>query len=221
MVGFLQDHPADILCLQELTSGFPLQTVDNTWQHIADSLDYEYRHIELPVFAQDSEWLQANVIFSKYPIRSSDMTWLYKPGSYVVDGPQARGYLEASIRVADKDLTVATTHLSYPNRTEEIHNLLHVLQDKKSSYILAGDFNAAPTSEIISAMTERLVQVGPDYELGTWPTKPFATDAGSVDLLRDRLDYIFCTPDIEAISSGILKTDVSDHLPVYMNFNLS
>lgn len=77
-----------------------------------------------------------------------------------------------------------------------------------------GDFNSAPDSSTIKKIETRLKAIGPDYSELTFTTKPFQHEAFRVDGLEWRLDYIFATSDIKVLSSKIIETDYSDHLPI-------
>ncbi|MEI6237127.1 MAG: endonuclease/exonuclease/phosphatase family protein, partial [Candidatus Saccharibacteria bacterium] len=82
-------------------------------------------------------------------------------------------------------------------------------------FIIAGDFNAPPHSCIIKKFMAKYQNLGPDFKQKTWTTKPFKYNGFEENNLKWRLDYIFGTKDIRLIESKILKTEFSDHLPIY------
>ena len=87
-------------------------------------------------------------------------------------------------------------------------------ETKKRNFVFTGDLNAPPGTPTIDKVSEHLANVGPDFTEKTWTTKPFSYDGFEEMKLNWRLDYIFATKDIETISTEVLKTAYSDHLPV-------
>jgi endonuclease/exonuclease/phosphatase (EEP) superfamily protein YafD len=79
---------------------------------------------------------------------------------------------------------------------------------------LTGDFNAPPESYIVKRLGASMLHAGPDYDVKTWTTKPHSYNGFEETDLNWRLDYVFTTPDIRAVSAQVIKTDYSDHLPV-------
>ena len=65
------------------------------------------------------------------------------------------------------------------------------------------------------------MNLGPDYHEKTWTTKPFSYNGFSENSLNWRLDFVFGTKDIKVISSEIIKTDLSDHLPILIKIEIS
>jgi endonuclease/exonuclease/phosphatase family metal-dependent hydrolase len=213
----LQTYSADIVCLQELTRGYVDQTHENTWEYIAHELGYYYCVQQIPIITEDTQWAQANAIFSRFPIADHMQLWLHEPQNPEEPGDQYRGYLQATLTIGKAELTVATTHMSFAfddKNDSELDTLLAIIGTDRSNYILTGDFNATPTSRRVVQITDILHHVGPAFNQNTWTTKPFHHPEFEATGLEWRLDYIFGSPDISAANAHIAKTDVSDHLPV-------
>jgi len=221
---FLLQHKPDIICLQELTIGAPGQTVHDTPAYLAKALGYHYHTKELPIVGTDgTRMLLANGIFSRFPLTNQTSAWINEPSDDAGGfNNEYRAYIEATLELSDgKTLTIGTTHMSYTHRFEptpakraETNKLLELITPHKANYIFTGDLNALPDSYTIQKLGRKLQHLGPDVAEKSWTTKPFSYRGFEANTLDWRLDYAFATPDIEVISSQILSTDYSDHLPV-------
>lgn len=213
---------ADIVCLQELTKGYPEQNRDDTVEYIRRELGFRAACQTMLIHDDFGRWQQANAVFSRFPIIQSRRHWLHEALDHT---DQNRGYLEADIWVPDKKLTVATTHASFENCPKgfdhELQKLLDITRDRIRDFVLTGDFNQEPDSERIQALASRFKHAGPDWLEKTWTTKPHDFADSVAATLDWRYDYIFTTPDIEVVKSEMIETDVSDHLPVLARLELS
>lgn len=217
VVEVLKREDADIMCLQELTHGYIEQTHENTWQYIAHELGYDYAVQEIPIVTDTAQWLQANAIFTRFPIKDKKSIWLHEPKHAEDLHDQYRGCLQAAIDIGGKPLTIATTHMSFtpePTGDQELQELLGLIGDEPKRLILTGDLNATPETDRIAELTKRLQHAGPPFEQKTWTTKPFDFGGFRADTLDWRYDYIFASRDLTVTAAGAVQTDVSDHLPV-------
>lgn len=213
----------DVICLQELTHGYVKEHNKSSWDYIGEDLGFTFSFQEIPIVKGKDNWLQANAIFSKYPIKRQTTTWLHRPISEKDPADQYRGYLEVELDVKGKPVTVGTTHMSFgidPQDDKELEQLLSILETKRQRYILTGDINAIPNSPRVKEITKCLKHVGPSYDQNTWTTKEFDLPEFKAFTLDWRYDYIFASHDIEVVDSKIVKTDVSDHLPVLAEVRL-
>ncbi len=215
---FLAEHPADIICLQELTIRDKPKTGHGP-DFIAEQLGYNHFYKQIDV--GDDNVYFVNSIFSRYMIVSSNWEWINKPTGTGNFDDQYRAYVEVTLDVDGQELTVATTHMSFttrfvstPRKEQEADRLATILQTKKDRFIFTGDLNATPDSPTVQKISGILKNVGPDLSLHTWTTKPFSYDGFKEKHLNWRLDYIFATPDITPQTAGVLVTDYSDHLPI-------
>jgi endonuclease/exonuclease/phosphatase family metal-dependent hydrolase len=223
VLDVLRQHSADVICMQELTRGYIEQTHENTWEYIAHELGYEYRVQEIPIVTPTGQWAQANAILSRFPIRHKSTQWIHEPDDPESTTDQYRGYLEVTVDVGDTELAVATTHMSFrtdPGDDRELRQLLANIEGKQTHFVLTGDLNATPQSPTVQALDQRLQHAGPNYRQNTWTTKPYHFGDVEMSTLDWRFDYIFTTPDVRTIESHIIKTDVSDHLPVVATLSL-
>lgn len=214
----------DIVCLQEL--GFnsiynPL--IPNTAEFIKKGLEHHAFFQEAQRWKMDDE-IEAigNGIFSHFPITRTFSKYVQGQTKKFTDySHEGRIYIEADLKVNGEILTVGTTHLSYvkefkitEEKKQEVDKLLNIIKDKKSRYVFTGDLNSTPESYTIEKLSKYFQNCGPSFDQCTWTTKPFDYDGFKEDKTRWRIDYVFATKDIKCISSKIVKTKYSDHLPI-------
>lgn len=219
---FLTSNSADIICLQELTIGRPEEDYRHGPKYIAQQLSYESAFVELRNKLSDGRIaVIANAILTRFQILTERSAMINRPIDRGGFDDQNRAYLETVLDLGPSKLTVGTTHMSYTNefeitdrKREETDRLLSVIGHRRHNFVLAGDLNAMPESYTIRRLSSILNHVGPDMSCATWTTKPFSYEGFEADSLNWRLDYLFASPNISVISSKILKTEYSDHLPV-------
>lgn len=216
---FLREHPADVICLQELTIQ-DIPEIGHTPDYIAKQLGYHHFYKEIDL--GDNKIKLANGIFSRYPIVATNWQWINEASGTGHYDDENRAYVEATLDVNGQKVTVATTHMSYtnafvstPRKKQETQQLVDILKVKQNNFIFTGDLNAAPGSPTIQAVSNILQNAGPAFNQNTWTTKPFSYDGFKETKLNWRLDYIFATPDVKTMEAKILKTEHSDHLPVW------
>jgi endonuclease/exonuclease/phosphatase family metal-dependent hydrolase len=229
IIKFLKQHPADIICLQELSTDLDIQNSLNAPKEIAKSLGFNYHKCEIPLVGMESKYkfILGNGIFTKYPITKTSQVVLQEASEPRNYASEKRIYIEVELNIDGKELAVGTTHLSFTKwfinnakRQKEADKLLNVLKTKKHHYILTGDFNSTPNSYTVRNITKYLKNAGPNLKQKTFTTKPFQVDNFVAKKLDWRVDYVFTTPDIKTMNSQIMKTNYSDHLPVRAEFEI-
>lgn len=219
----LKEIDADIICLQELTIGNSLHDKVDTVEMIKDGLDYQVYFKDM---VDDEDGKLANAIFSKHSIKNFHYEWINKPTGSGGYDDEYRCYIEATLDIEGKELTVATTHMSYTDRfietdrkLQESELLLANFKDRKN-YIFTGDLNVTPDSKTIKRISEHLKHVGPSFDQPTWTTKPFEYNGFSAVTLDWRLDYVFSSKDITILDTEIIQTNYSDHLPILVDIKI-
>ncbi|MFA5003664.1 MAG: endonuclease/exonuclease/phosphatase family protein [Candidatus Saccharimonadales bacterium] len=218
ILSFIKEIDADVVCLQELTTTSQTNPQRNLPEEI-DGLGYRHAFTET---IQSSDLCMGNGVFSKFPIEKFRQAHIQHEDPQSNDfSSENRIYVEATLRINQKELTIGTVHMSYTDRfivTErkqrELDALVAVITPNSRNFILTGDLNATPESMIVKNLQELLVSTGPDYDKASWTTKPFSYNGFEASTLDWRLDYIFTTPDIKVLESKIVNTDYSDHLPI-------
>jgi endonuclease/exonuclease/phosphatase family metal-dependent hydrolase len=216
---YLKNHPADIICLQELIINHPGQTEEHTPSYIAEQLGYNYFAPEMKL---DGRVKIADGVFSRYPILGTRQVWINEPtdGSKGFDN-EYRVYAEVKLDLGETKVTVATSHMSYTHMFEETerkiketNKLLEELKKPEGPFIFSGDLNVVPDSYTVKEVSKLLSNAGPLTNEMTWATKPFDYNGFKETELKWRLDYVFVSKDITVLSSKIEKTKFSDHLPI-------
>lgn len=226
---FLVANKADIICLQELTVNSPYQNIKDTPKYIASQLNYKYHNQIIPLESTEGTSPKlANGIFSKFPIKSKNSLWINEPTSGGGYDDQYRAYVEVGLKVENKILEIGTTHMSYTDKfidtdgkKQESFRLAEILKTKKTNFIFTGDLNSQPNSFTINTISNYLKFAGPDLNQKTWTTKPFSYKGFEETNLNWRLDYVFTSKDVQVMSSEILKTSYSDHLPILTKIKIT
>jgi endonuclease/exonuclease/phosphatase family metal-dependent hydrolase len=226
VVEFLQTINADVVCLQELAINYPKQPVENTPPYLAKCLGYNYfaKDILLRKDADGRVVRIANGVFTRFPVVSTRSVRINERAGE----NKYRAYVEITVNAAGHEFTVGTTHLlftpgfkSTPRTKAEADDLVKTISSHRESFIFTGDLNATPDSYTIKAVSQHLKNAGPDVSQKTWTTKPFSYQGFEETELNWRLDYVFTTPDIQVLSSKILQTAYSDHLPILTKMKIS
>ncbi len=230
IIALLNSVKPDIFCFQELCIDSVYNPgIRDIARYIAEKLGVRY-YFETAFTKPDAEEVKSigNAVFSRFPIVGKRHFFTKEAGSHVTDfSDEGRVYVEAEIQTDEqKFLQVGTVHLSYIHKfmmteakIKEVNRLVDGVKDKSKSYILTGDLNSTPDSYAIQELQKYFINAGPPFDEPTWTTKPFDHRGFREKSLRWRLDYIFVTKDIRIVSSEIIKTDYSDHLPILLTFD--
>jgi len=226
IIDFIESINPDIICLQELSINNPEQPTKDTVSYVAEKLDYNFCHKELNL--GEDKIAIANGIFSRYPLTNNRHVMINQPTGTGKFDDEWRAYVETVVNINGAKLKVGTVHMSYthafentPRKLQETENLIEATKDNKSNFIITGDFNAVPGSQVIERIEQAgLKNCGPDLSQKSWTTKPFDYSGFTANTLDWRLDYALATPDIQVNSAEILKTDFSDHLPLLIRIDV-
>lgn len=226
VVKQIKELSPDIICLQELGISCKYNpTIPNTAGYVKEQLGFNCYFQEAQRWrTEDKKDALAigNGIFTRFPIIKTASHYVQHQTKEFTDySHERRVYIEAELQLNNKNLTVGTTHLSYIHKFEitnekkkEVDNLLSVIKNKKENYVFTGDLNSTPTSYTIMELSKYFQNCSPPYDQNTWTTKAFDYQGFKEDKVRWRLDYIFATQDVKCISSEIIQTEYSDHLPI-------
>lgn len=227
IAAFITAHRPDVICLQELTDGYKPGT--ETGRQLADMLGYHafcaYGPMVLPDGAQT---LMGNGILSRLPFVYTSRHVIqpgHREGKEIT--ADERYYLEVGIIFGDTEVVFGTTHLPFhptfqttPYKQGLVEEIIsHIPHDKP--YILTGDFNAPPDTKAARSFRRvGLRNAGPAFAQNTWTTKPFTIGPHTYNELDWRLDYVLYKGRLKPVASHILETDLSDHLPIFANFEI-
>ncbi len=226
IIALIREANPDIVCLQELTINSRYNNYQDVPEMISKGIGFDYT---FSIAHQSGEWLvQGNGIFSRYPIIQKKDFFVAEEKDWDDYADEGRVCVVAELALEKaKTLLLATTHLSYTHRfienvakTQEVERLISFFGQHTENFVFTGDLNLAPDSKSIKWIERYLKHSGPDYTKPTWTTKPFSYNGFEEDKLRWRLDYVFATSDIVVLSSEIIQTNYSDHLPILVEIEL-
>jgi endonuclease/exonuclease/phosphatase family metal-dependent hydrolase len=128
---------------------------------------------------------------------------------------EPRSVLQAIIDLDGARLTFFVTHLAAWGRLlrrarmRQVAELGDITARGSHPHVLVGDFNVPPAAEEIRMLlTHGHLRVCGDSKEATFP------------MTRQRLDYVFCDPRWEFISSEVVRRGPSDHWPLVVDLEL-
>lgn len=141
-------------------------------------------------------------VLSKYPIIGEQRYLL-------VSALQQRSCLETTVDLGQQTVTFFSVHLGL--ETEERHRqldeLLGITNRAPVPKVLVGDFNAKPDSAEITRVLQQFQDSFAVAGTGSGYTSP-------ANAPIETIDYVFVSPDIQALSAEVIPSLASDHLPV-------
>lgn len=218
--AYLKDKSVDLVCLQEVFQA--------DQKLIEEKLQMTSFFVPLAIIGQNSygltpggEWgllmltKQPDAYFSyQYYVKHS------KGVSSLIDHqPNSidRALLWAKIRLNNQEIIVATTHFTWSEdgqttaeQKESLANLLSIIKDFKSPFILCGDFNAPRGREIFDYLADQLTDHIPPEVQTTIDNKLHR--ASPLQLV---VDGFFSSKQLSnQVSSVKLIGNLSDHLAI-------
>ena len=217
IVETIKKADADLVCLQE--------TNRTSQIYIRRHMRAKYRH---SVFYGGARWADGFAFLSKTPIKNPKRL------------PSKFKYFDTwfcTVRLDGRDVRIVNVHLR-PFDARGIKSVgqalgrmgaaevwrmkeiayIHSAIPAKMPVIVAGDFNAPPVMASAAYLTDKgfvdsFAAVNADHvKYSTWQWK--YRDV----LWRSRLDYIFCSKDIQPCTSRIITSNASDHYLVVSGF---
>lgn len=211
----------DVVALQEIDQ-------NSRWAGNFDHLDYLRLHAGFPhaIFGinNHNEGMMnlsyGNAILSKHPIAE----W-----ENVVFGSRwmgEKGFLYTEIELGDKRMPMVNLHLHHSSRIQRMKQLdrltgwlAHKHRERSKTWtvppIVCGDFNSShakpdATSSLLSHLGDYA-----DYALHPVNGRTFPSPLPS-----RALDFVFLPPGCSDVKSEVVKSFLSDHRPVVVDFEL-
>jgi vancomycin resistance protein VanJ len=208
MLHAINDLAPDIVALQEIT--------ERIANEIQDELEDEY-----PYWAIDGD----QALFSKYPITDHRVLLIGDervpiPVQYIaldLDGRQI-GVVNAhphSPQLISSRLF--GLRLGYPSglasrwRDLEVRELMEVIEQMDGPLVVLGDFNLTDLQVVYGEMTRALLDAHKEAGYGLGLTR---TPLRGVGPATWRIDFVFHTPDLQALKTDLGAFGGSDHRPV-------
>jgi endonuclease/exonuclease/phosphatase family metal-dependent hydrolase len=244
IIDFLKDQNADILALQEVTRHLE-DTVHTQYQKekkLTDELKYAYKfYAPLWIanaikkngeitrdFGGDIE--QGNEIFSKYKLTEATNELFYNHYSYMFDWTNwytqdhARAIQIVELEIQPgKNLQVLNLHGIWTqdkhgdDRTrKECEYIVKAAKRKNIPTIIAGDFNLLPNTESIAILNKEFRNLTLEFNIQN--TRPDFKD--TLETGNNAIDYIFVSEDVKVRDCNVPQVEVSDHLPLMLEFEI-
>ncbi len=132
----------------------------------------------------------------------------------------------ADFKCEGKDLTIINTHgMTYPvnkldteRRILQSQTIIDVLNNKEGEAILTGDFNLLPETKSIKMIDEKLRNLIKEFKITQ--TRSILTGYRGKPDEQFFADYTFVTPGIKAKGFKVPDINISDHLPMILDFEL-
>ena len=212
----------DVVALQEIDQR-------SAWAGNFDQLDYLIDHTDLTysVFGVHNRregrinLAYGNAILSRHPIVSSETV------SFGKRSIGEKGFVFAEIDIPGGHMPLVNLHLHYRSRAKRFHQLqqlIEFLRDKRDTHsaewdmlpIVCGDFNTPESKTDVTAALKQHLDSFADYTLHPRRGRTFPS------ILPVRLlDFVFLPPRALRARSRVLRSLVSDHRPVLVDFFLA
>ncbi len=137
----------------------------------------------------------------------------------VTDGHHSRNLQWIKFNLNGKIYTVMNVHGLWngkgkndtPERIDQSNTIRKFMDTTENPKILCGDFNLNPDTESVKILEEGMKNLVRDYSITSTRTS-FYEKPGKF------ADYIFTSPDILIKDFMVLSDEVSDHSPVFVDF---
>jgi endonuclease/exonuclease/phosphatase family metal-dependent hydrolase len=214
----------DIVCLQELDQERQRSGGVDQIHQIAQRLQREYL---FHAVSELDDGNFGNAILSALPMRLQKAAPLPSSGETTKNmlNLWPRGALWAVVQIEDRELHIINTHLSIlpVERHLQVEALLGPQwlrsPECRGPVVLAGDFNAGPSSRTILRLQEALTSAIPE----DWNGRNLRTWTGAVPLRR--IDHIMIGPSVATTGAHVPRTAVSrvasDHAPLVVDLTAS
>jgi endonuclease/exonuclease/phosphatase family metal-dependent hydrolase len=246
--SFLNEQNADILVLQEVikriddstnSDSISKESIDVVTPFLTESFfapiwilsKFEYNN-----FHQTDHFLYdfggkvefGNYIKTKYKICKGQNIFVQNHFTYVTDWSRWPEEDYRAVQVVDLDISGRKLRLlnyhgiwskdkTGTGKTKTACEFIKKLAlDVNCPAIVAGDFNLFPDTESITVFKPELKSLVDEYKIKT--TRPITNELSGKT--RNVVDYIFITKEIKVNDFQVLDIDVSDHLPLVLDFEI-
>ncbi len=222
IAALLGELGADIVALQEVDEC-------SIWAGSFDHLDYLRTHARFPhgAFGINNRTTglvnlsYGNAVLSRFPILDTET---------IVFGKKRvgeKGFLFCEMKVGSKVVPLVNLHLHFSSRKKRLVQLdrlvgwLRAKERERGRHwsippLVCGDFNTPDTvNDATASLLSHLGDYG-DYEL-----HPLLTPTFPSPLPRRALDFVFVPPGCKVTRSEVVRSFLSDHRPVLLEFSLA
>lgn len=234
----LHEKNADVIAFQEIDFDSQRTFGINQLEYLAKKLDLPFgayalnwskKYIPYPYWPPKIHFGRTQsglAILSRYPILSNDITILEKPGNnpfwynwFYID----RNVQHVELQAGDYSIHVYNLHLEafdHETRLGQVHQVAKFFNNKpKHRTIVMGDFNDPQKETLDKKIRDTTTEFGeqtgltPVFPVGQLKTYPSNGPA-------EQLDHIFISKHFQVQNMAVLQIDASDHLPVWVEFEV-
>ncbi|MFH1597503.1 MAG: endonuclease/exonuclease/phosphatase family protein [Patescibacteria group bacterium] len=243
---FIQSEQPDIVAFQEIIRHFDdsvfdmYQSKSKIEKIIGPGLPYSffgpqwfaYADIKNNKVCRDfgGKIEQGNEVISRFPIKRAANEHYHKSYEDSSDrtnfhtDDHARSVAIVELDVAGQPLQILTLHGLYtrdkkdiPRTIKQSKYIIEAAKRKKNPTIIAGDFNLLPDTKSIALMEKEFSNLIKEYKITSTIPK---FDHGTETTKKGVLDYIFINDQIKVNDFQVRETDISDHLPLILDFDI-
>lgn len=216
----IKEYDADLIMLQEVDICTSRSGYNNQLYEFKKNIGFEFSCFGSNIPYKEG-WY-GNAILSRYPIVSTE-NYLSNGTEY---SKEPKGMLHAEININGKYINVFNTHLPVYDKeriilTESIINMMK-RNSISGDMILGGDlnlgviplgnhrYNVEKKDSYVEYENIKKIFNCPNFDVDTWPTgKPVAD-----------IDKILYSGEIQLTEIKRLNVEISDHYPVFAEFNI-
>lgn len=244
---FLKEQQPDVLCLQEATKKVDesalqdfvsFDTVNEATPRLTSSFfapiwvlskfeKKDFHGEENFVFDLGGKVEFGQYLRSRLPILKGQNVFVQNHFSYVTDWsswPQEdyRAVQVVDLSINGKVVRVLNYHGIWSrdkrgtDKTLAACERIRELAQEADECIICGDFNLFPDTDSIKVLSEAFTSLIDIYDIRR--TRPSSNELSSQS--RNVVDYIFVSKGIMVNSFEVIQSDVSDHLPLVLDFDL-
>lgn len=234
VIKFIKENNIHIVCLQEVTGGSWSYEKKDCVKAIKEALGYNAEIVITWKDPKDTTSYFGNATFFDPTIllKEKKVLWLEEFAEVenkedIVLESLPRAVLDLQFEIEGMALRVLNTHLAWgkndkddPNKLSQGKKLYEYVKTIHAPYILSGDFNVSPTSQIVSWVSELSRNLLAEYQVKNtlnhrthYARKLFPQGLA--------VDYIFSSPTIRVNEFKVIQDiDLSDHFGLLLDFEL-
>lgn len=172
---------------------------------------------------------QGNEIISKYKIINGVNEFFYKSYRYELDWSNwreedhGRTLQVVEYNIGGKRLRILNIHgiwtkdkLGDDRTIAECCHILNIAKKSDVATIITGDFNLFQNTESIEILNEEFRNLINENNINS--TRPDFDDG--IDIGKNVVDYIFVNDKIKVNNFEVVDTNISDHLPLILDFDI-
>ncbi len=236
-----QAETADIFCFQEVfDSTSDVKVFDRAHPHLLNKLQDLLPGFKSSFHPAYQGWIdrkrvdfqvtegQAMFIRQGIQIKRVDAVFIYGDVNTQIKEDftnEPKNLQFAQLKIGNKNLLIANVHgkwypgdkLDTRERLKQSRRILEFLKIYGCSKILCGDFNLMPETESLKMLEGDLRNLIKDYEIKSTRNRISWQIYHNVQYFAD---YAFVSPDMKVNNFEAPYNEISDHLPLILDFNL-